>query len=42
MIPVILENRQQRPETIRKEPGKKIRLAGGMNFRAADMYQVLM
>ena len=42
MTLMIPENRQQQTELILTEPGKRIRMDGGMNFRAADMYQVLM
>ena len=40
MIPAIPENRHQRPEAILTEPGKRIRMVGGMSCRVADMYQV--
>lgn len=42
MIPAIPENRHQRPEAILTEPGKRIRMVGGMSCRVADMYPVPM
>ena len=40
MALMIPENRQQQTELILTEPGKRIRMDGGMNFRTADMYRV--